>query len=69
VNQVKEDTKENNKPAFANFKNVVWHSAFFKLLESLVDPAKVGHWTQCGDKVPRWLWPIILILASDYEEA
>ncbi|KAJ7260762.1 hypothetical protein C8J57DRAFT_1072259 [Mycena rebaudengoi] len=66
---VKEDTKENNKPAFANFKNVVWHSAFFKLLESLVDPAKVGHWTQCGDKIPRWLWPIILILASDYEEA
>ncbi|KAJ7687097.1 hypothetical protein B0H17DRAFT_1302090 [Mycena rosella] len=66
---VKGDTKEDGKPAFANFKNIVWHTAFYKLLESLVHAAKVGDWTACGDGVLRWLWPRILILAADYEEA
>ncbi|KAJ7849957.1 hypothetical protein B0H14DRAFT_2445266 [Mycena olivaceomarginata] len=66
---VKEDTNENNKPAFSNFKTVVWHAAFWKLLESLVHHAKLGSWTTCGDEILRWLWPIVLILASDYEEA
>ncbi|KAJ7708065.1 hypothetical protein B0H17DRAFT_1156022 [Mycena rosella] len=60
---------ENGKPAFSNFKNIVWHTAFYKLLESLVDPSKVGNWTVCGDSITRWLWPKILILAADYEEA
>lgn len=67
--QVKEDTNENNKPAFSNFKTIVWHAAFWKLLESLVHHAKLGSWTTCGDEILRWLWPIVLILASDYEEA
>ncbi|KAJ7900729.1 hypothetical protein B0H14DRAFT_3123802 [Mycena olivaceomarginata] len=66
---VKEDTNENNKPAFSNFKTIVWHAAFWKLLESLVHHAKLGSWTTCGDEILRWLWPIVLILASDYEEA
>ncbi|KAJ6611518.1 hypothetical protein B0H10DRAFT_2165819 [Mycena sp. CBHHK59/15] len=66
---VKDDPQENNKPAFANFKNVVWHTAFYKLLESIVQISKVGNWTTCGDEILRWLWPLILILAADYEEA
>ncbi|KAJ7440438.1 hypothetical protein FB451DRAFT_1344109 [Mycena latifolia] len=66
---VKDDPKEKGKPAFSNFKNIVWHTAFYKLLESLVLPSKVGHWTTCGDGIDRWLWPKVLILAADYEEA
>ncbi|KAJ7783949.1 hypothetical protein DFH07DRAFT_764319 [Mycena maculata] len=66
---VKDDPQENNKPAFSNFKNIVWHTALYKLLESLVPPSKTGYWTTCGDEIARWLWPIILILAADYEEA
>ncbi|KAJ7708057.1 hypothetical protein B0H17DRAFT_1156021 [Mycena rosella] len=66
---VPDDPQENGKPAFSNFKNIVWHTAFYKLLESLVDPSKVGNWTVCGDDITRWLWPKILILAADYEEA
>ncbi|KAJ7099596.1 hypothetical protein B0H15DRAFT_1002950 [Mycena belliarum] len=66
---VKEDAKENNKAAFSTFKNVVWHTAFWKLLESIEHHSKTGSWTKCGDEVLRWLWPMILILASDYEEA
>ncbi|KAJ7088189.1 hypothetical protein C8R44DRAFT_836122 [Mycena epipterygia] len=49
--------------------NIVWHAAMYKLLESLVLPSKVGNWTSCGDGITRWLWPGILILAADYEEA
>lgn len=41
----------------------------YKLLESLVLPSKVGSWTLCGDGITRWLWPGIVILAADYEEA
>ncbi|KAJ7509461.1 hypothetical protein B0H11DRAFT_2168801 [Mycena galericulata] len=48
---VKDNAKENHKPAFSNFKNVVWHAAFWKLIESLVHHSKVGSWTECGDKV------------------
>ncbi|KAJ7764640.1 hypothetical protein DFH07DRAFT_738222 [Mycena maculata] len=66
---VKDDPQENGKPAFSNFKNIVWHTAFYKLLESLAHIAKVGEWTNCGDEILRWLWPTILILAADYEEA
>ncbi|KAJ7078038.1 hypothetical protein B0H15DRAFT_789221 [Mycena belliarum] len=66
---VKDDPQENGKAAFTNFKNIVWHNAFYKLLESLVLPSKVGDWTICGDGITRWLWPLILILAADYEEA
>ncbi|KAJ6554445.1 hypothetical protein B0H19DRAFT_1294201 [Mycena capillaripes] len=66
---VKDDPKENGKTAFSNFKNVVWHTALYKLLESLVHPSNVGSWTECGDGQLRWLWPVILILAADYEEA
>ncbi|KAJ6476594.1 hypothetical protein DFH09DRAFT_1253495 [Mycena vulgaris] len=66
---VKDDPQENKKPAFSNFKNIVWHTAFHKLLESLVHASKVGDWMSCGDDILRWLWPRILILAADYGEA
>ncbi|KAJ6518357.1 hypothetical protein DFH09DRAFT_1264672 [Mycena vulgaris] len=66
---VKDDPQENSKPAFSNFKNIVWHTAFYKLLESLAHASRVGDWTSCGDAILRWLWPRILILAADYEEA
>ncbi|KAJ6552133.1 hypothetical protein DFH09DRAFT_1248753 [Mycena vulgaris] len=61
---VKDNPQENGKPAFSNFKNIVWHTAFSKLLESLVHPSKVGNWTKCGDEIICWLWPMILILAA-----
>ncbi|KAJ6559581.1 hypothetical protein B0H19DRAFT_1069323 [Mycena capillaripes] len=44
-------------------------TTFYKLLESLVHPSNVGSWTECGDGQLRWHWPVILILATDYEEA
>ncbi|KAJ6451798.1 hypothetical protein C8R45DRAFT_1057103 [Mycena sanguinolenta] len=66
---VEEDPAETGKPSFVNFKCAVWHSAFYKLLESIVTASKTGVMTECGDSVWRCLFPFILILAADYEEA
>ena len=59
---------KNNKTSFANFKNVVWHESFFRLLESIQQHLKTGFWFECADGVQRWLFPLILILSADYEE-
>ncbi|KAJ7742454.1 hypothetical protein DFH07DRAFT_750441 [Mycena maculata] len=66
---VVEDEAESGKPAYANFKNAVWHRSFYCLLESIVLASKTGVWIKCGDGQNRCLFPMILILASDYEEA
>ncbi|KAJ7471600.1 hypothetical protein B0H11DRAFT_2158977 [Mycena galericulata] len=66
---VSDDTAESGKQGYANFKTAVWHAAFYKLLESIVMHSKTGIWTHCGDGKDRWLFPMVLILAADYEEA
>jgi hypothetical protein len=47
----------------------MWHAAFYKLLESIALISKTGAWTTCGDGEKRWLFPCIVILSADYEEA
>jgi hypothetical protein len=51
-----------------DFKKVVWHESFYKILESIEIYSKIGCWVGCGDGVRRLIYPIILILAADYEE-
>jgi hypothetical protein len=51
-----------------DFKKVVWHEAFYKILESIEVYSKIGCWVECGDGVRRLIYPLILILAADYEE-
>ena len=63
--QVDED---NRKPGWANFKQAVWHKAFHKILESIKEYSKTGCWVVCGDGVERRIFPLILMLAADYEE-
>ncbi|KAJ7327972.1 hypothetical protein DFH08DRAFT_940723 [Mycena albidolilacea] len=46
---VEEDPLESGKPGYVNFKNTVWHEAFYKLLESIVLASKTGVMTKCGD--------------------
>ncbi|KAJ7145390.1 hypothetical protein C8R43DRAFT_890476 [Mycena crocata] len=65
---VPEDEKEKGKQGYVNFKNAVWHRAFYKLLESITLFSRTGAWVLCGDGKGRWLFPSILILAADYEE-
>ncbi|KAJ6510938.1 hypothetical protein C8R45DRAFT_1050416 [Mycena sanguinolenta] len=66
---VADDTVETKKKGYVDFKNAVWHKSFFKLLESIAVHSKTGVWTKCGDGKTRWLFPVVLILAADYEEA
>ncbi|KAK7034432.1 hypothetical protein R3P38DRAFT_2518906 [Favolaschia claudopus] len=66
---VQDDTAVSGKTRYVNFKNAVWHASFYKLLESVARHSKTGIWTLCGDGKERWLFPVILILAADYEEA
>ncbi|KAJ7671894.1 hypothetical protein B0H17DRAFT_1162079 [Mycena rosella] len=56
-----EDQAESGKPGYANFKNA--------LLESIEMASKTGEWVTCGDSILRCLFPMILILACDFEEA
>ncbi|KAI6154902.1 hypothetical protein BKA82DRAFT_4010622 [Pisolithus tinctorius] len=55
---VPELAKEEGKTGYANFKHVIWHTAFFQLLKKVVELSKVLH----------WLFPLVLILSANYEE-
>ncbi|KAJ7360797.1 hypothetical protein DFH08DRAFT_921182 [Mycena albidolilacea] len=66
---IDDDTAESGKTGYVNFKHAMWHAAFYKLLESIALISKTGAWTTCGDGEKRWLFPCIVILSADYEEA
>ncbi|KAJ7065749.1 hypothetical protein C8F01DRAFT_1228972 [Mycena amicta] len=66
---VADDTQEKGKPGYTNFKMAVWHESFYQLLESIEEHSKFGSFVRCGDGKSRKLFPMILILAADYEEA
>ncbi|KAG1905440.1 uncharacterized protein F5891DRAFT_931245, partial [Suillus fuscotomentosus] len=65
---VKEDPKHSKKKSFVNFKNTVWHKSFLKLLEAVIVHSKSGYWFECWDYIQHLLWPLILILSTNYEE-
>lgn len=63
-----EDEAEKGKKEYVDFKRIIWHNSFFKLLETIAPHSKTGHWVKCGDKVDRHLFPIVLIFSADYED-
>ncbi|KAH9993320.1 hypothetical protein BJV74DRAFT_771000, partial [Russula compacta] len=65
---VTEDPKESGKPRFVNFKRVVWHTSFKKVIQSITMHSKSGCWLECGDGIQRRLFPVVLMLSADYEE-
>ncbi|KAG1797456.1 uncharacterized protein HD556DRAFT_1233350 [Suillus plorans] len=65
---VPDDSEEDGKLSYVNLKRVVWHKAFFKLLETIIIYAKAGYAYTCYDGVMRWLYAFILLLSADYEE-
>ncbi|KAG6896264.1 hypothetical protein C0992_009421 [Termitomyces sp. T32_za158] len=66
---VHEDTSETGKKGFVNFKNTVWHEGFRIFLERISKLSETGEWRSSKvDNILRWIWPIILMLSSDYEE-
>lgn len=63
-----EEAGEKHKKGFINFKRVVWHAAFRKILEPIRGHSHTGVWFKCGDNVERCFCPSVAILSSDYEE-
>jgi hypothetical protein len=57
-----------DRRSWVNFKRVVWHESFRKLLETIEEKSATGCWVNCGDGVARNIYPLILILAADFEE-
>lgn len=66
--QVDTAAEDKGRPSWVNFKRVVWHAAFYKLLESIEAYSVTGCWVNCGDKVARHIYPLVLMLVTDYEE-
>jgi hypothetical protein len=66
--KVSEDASKTGQGGFADFKNIVWHTAFRRILKSIMAISKTGCWYKCGDGILRHLFPLILILSADYEE-
>ncbi|KIJ66780.1 hypothetical protein HYDPIDRAFT_174145 [Hydnomerulius pinastri MD-312] len=65
---VPEPAKEERKPGYTNYKRVVWHEAFLRILDKLAELSRLGYQHECYNKILRWLFPLILILSTDYEE-
>lgn len=63
------DAKENkSRASWVNFKQAIWHESFYKLLESIEAHSMTGCWVNCGDGIVWNIFPLILILAADFEE-
>lgn len=66
--QVKEDASREGNLQFVDFKRIVWHESFEKLLDSIKEHSKTGFAVNCGDTMERLLFPFVVILSADYEE-
>ena len=66
--QVHDKPSSHKKTDWVDFKKVVWHEGFKKVLESVQALSKVGFAIRCGDGIIRKLFPYIHILSADYEE-
>ena len=66
---VQDDSNQTlNSTDCANFKRAIWHLSFKVFLDSVSGYSKTGCWVMCGDGIDHLLFPIILILAADFEE-
>ncbi|KAG0703025.1 hypothetical protein DFH29DRAFT_982086 [Suillus ampliporus] len=65
---VEEEKQYSGTQSFVNFKNIVWHESFKRLLKSIAPLSKIGFWVKCWDGIERLFYPLILILSADYEE-
>ncbi|KAK0471415.1 hypothetical protein IW261DRAFT_1572106 [Armillaria novae-zelandiae] len=66
---VEEDPKHKGKPSWINFKRVVWHESFHKIMESVVEYSYTGYafiLPHSGKTIV--IYPFIFVLSADYEE-
>lgn len=66
--QIKDSNEGSGKANYVDFKRIVWHECFRKLLKSIAEHSEKGCWIHCADGIDRRLFPCILIISADYEE-
>ena len=66
--QINDPEEGKDRANWINFKRVIWHESFYKLLETIEQISSSGCSIICGDGVERNICPLIMILAADYEE-
>ncbi|KAG6821978.1 hypothetical protein H0H92_015849, partial [Tricholoma furcatifolium] len=64
---IPEDPAEHGKTDFVNFKRELYHQCLRHLFSSIATESHVGGVYDCGG-CKRVLYPMIFILAADYEE-
>ena len=62
------EVEEFKKRDYVNFKQVIWHDLFYKLLDSIQAYSQVKFHINCVDRTECHLYPVILILSANYEE-
>ncbi|KAK0474499.1 hypothetical protein IW261DRAFT_1568476 [Armillaria novae-zelandiae] len=66
---VEEDPKHKGKPSWINFKRVVWHESFRKIMESVMEYSYTGYaFTLPHSGKTIVIYPFIFVLSADYEE-
>ncbi|KAK0475391.1 hypothetical protein IW261DRAFT_1422226 [Armillaria novae-zelandiae] len=66
---VEEDPKHKGKLSWINFKRVVWHESFRKIMESVVEYSYTGYaFTLPHSGKTIVIYPFIFVLSADYEE-
>ncbi|KAF9523577.1 hypothetical protein CPB83DRAFT_951188, partial [Crepidotus variabilis] len=64
-----EPASETYLTKYINHKRDVWHNSVSEILSSIKSYSKHGTSIKCGDGVTRVIYPHVLILSADYEEA
>jgi hypothetical protein len=65
---VEETTKEKKKKKFIDFKRIIWHKCFLRILKSIQQLSRTGYYYECFDGIIHLLFLLIFILSADYEE-
>ncbi|KAK0216769.1 hypothetical protein EDD85DRAFT_798199 [Armillaria nabsnona] len=66
---IEDDSRHKGKPSWINFKRVVWHEAFRRIIQSVAEYSHTGYafkLSHSGDIIV--IYPFIFILSTDYEE-
>lgn len=68
--KVEEEPNKTKKTGFVNFKCVVWHESFLKILDTIIALSKYGYWHRFADleEALLHLFPFIVILSADYKK-
>ena len=65
---MEENTSEEGKKDYVNFKRVVWHTAFYELCRKVEPMSHVGVTCNIPGIGIKIFYPYIAMLVADYEE-